>query len=128
MGDFRVEVINMKTDQVTNYLPAKLSKGNKSNDTAPPESDGPSVVDIARMHEADKRRLLEHLLTTEQLDYLSGKDLTSLRFYRREGSQVVFIDIIDRDTGDLIRTYPEPELMDIFSRLRQTGLLVNVNG
>lgn len=85
-------------------------------------------LDLEKQEENKKLRqkLLEDLVGKEIAARIVWKDL---RFYRVQGEDQMFVDVIDRTTGEVLKTIPEPQMMDRVQKLKQsTGVIVNIHG
>ncbi|NQU65725.1 MAG: flagellar protein FlaG [SAR324 cluster bacterium] len=52
-----------------------------------------------------------------------------MRFYRHESDGKMYVDIIDKETGEVLKTVPEPEFVKIATEFKHlAGLNLNING
>ena len=52
-----------------------------------------------------------------------------MRFYRHEEEGHIYVDIMDRKTGEVIKTLPESDFVELAGQLRRIpGLTIDING
>ena len=52
-----------------------------------------------------------------------------MRFYRHEAEGQMYVDIIDKKTGEVLRTVPEPDFVKIATEFKHlAGMNLNING
>ncbi|MCP4751286.1 MAG: flagellar protein FlaG [Proteobacteria bacterium] len=52
-----------------------------------------------------------------------------MRFYRHEYDGKVYVDVVDKKTGQVVRTVPEPDFVEIATKFKHlSGLTLNING
>lgn len=52
-----------------------------------------------------------------------------MRFYRNQKDGKAYIDIVNKDTGEVIRTVPEPEMQKIATQFKHlAGMTLDING
>lgn len=62
---------------------------------------------------------------------LIGEDIQwrEMRFYRHEAEGQLYVDIIDKETGEVLRTVPEPDFVKIATEFKHlAGMNLNING
>jgi len=72
-----------------------------------------------------------HLYHLDAVKKLIGEDIQwrEMRFYRHEADGQMYVDIIDKKTGEVIRTVPEPEFVKIATEFKHlAGMNLNING
>ncbi len=52
-----------------------------------------------------------------------------MKFYQREAGGQYYIDIVDRNTGNVLRTIPDTKFAEVTEKFKQLkGLRINING
>lgn len=78
---------------------------------------------VAKLKE-DLQPKLEKLLRKDQT-----MAMKNLHFYTHEESGKIIVDVIDRDSGEVLKSIPEPEIVDMMAQLKEsTGVLLDVQG
>jgi uncharacterized FlaG/YvyC family protein len=80
-----------------------------------------------------KRIELEKSLinNTEAIQKMIGESIEwrDLRFYQRQEGGQYYIDVVDRATGNVIRTVPDTKFGEFFEKYKQlSGLKINISG
>lgn len=58
-----------------------------------------------------------------------GIEWRLMRFYRHEAEGRYYVDIINKETGEVIRTVPEPEFLKIATQFKHlTGMNLDISG
>ena len=53
----------------------------------------------------------------------------NMRFHRHEENGRIYVDIIDRETGELIKTIPETDFVKVAGQLKHnSGITIDING
>lgn len=125
----------------TNQLPGKGTIVFKKNDTPAQENHYRKQLEenreqkaIAAIKAENKRVISEFQERNCHVDAVKKQIAESIqwremRFYRHENQGQVFIDIIDKETGEVLRTIPEKDFQEMNSRLKQySGYNIDISG
>ena len=80
-------------------------------------------------HDDENRELSANHL--DAVKKLIGESIQwrQMRFYRHEEDGQIYVDIINKETGEVIRTVPEPVLAKIATQFKHlAGMTLNING
>ncbi|MFH2131706.1 MAG: flagellar protein FlaG [bacterium] len=72
-----------------------------------------------------------HMYHLDAVKKLIGENIQwrEMRFYQHEADGKRYVDIIDKKTGEVIRTVPEPEFVKIATEFKHlAGMNLNING
>ncbi len=72
-----------------------------------------------------------HMYHMDAVKKLIGENVQwrEMRFYRHESEGKSYVDIIDKKTGEVLRTVPEPEFVKIATEFKHlAGMNLNING
>jgi len=72
-----------------------------------------------------------HMYHMDAVKKLIGDNIQwrEMRFYRREAEGQMYVDIVDKKTGDVLRTVPEPEFTKIATEFKHlAGMNLSING
>lgn len=72
-----------------------------------------------------------HLFHLDAVKKLIGENIQwrEMRFYRHESDGKMYVDIIDKKTGEVLRTVPEPEFVKIATEFKHlAGMNLSING
>lgn len=72
-----------------------------------------------------------HMYHMEAVKKLIGENIQwrEMRFYRHESEGKLYVDIIDKQSGEVLRTIPEPEFVKIATEFKHlAGMNLNING
>jgi len=67
----------------------------------------------------------------ESVQKMIGENIQwrEMRFYRHEADGKYYVDIIDKETGEVLRTVPEPEFVKVATEFKHlTGMNLDING
>lgn len=126
----------MKTDQVQgkSNLPVGNIDRPKSEIKNPENEQTNKEVSRAESSQKSKHDDENRELSANHLDAvkkLIGESIQwrQMRFYRHEEDGQIYVDIINKETGEVIRTVPEPELAKIATKFKHlAGMTLNING
>ncbi len=125
----------MKTDQVsgkTNIPLGTMNRGRqevRNRETPPAEKKTTSLSENLR-----KRSEKAHDKMTVHSDGVKeaieeNLNWTQMRFYRHQEDGKTYVDIINKRTGEVVRTIPEPEFIKIATQFKHlSGMTMNING
>jgi len=124
----------MKTDQIQN-------KGNLSyRSTDRPENEAKGAEEAQKKKKSSEAEAVEKKdrerkeIGDNHLDAVKkmiGENIEwrQMRFYRNEKDGKTYIDIVNRETGEVIRTVPEPEMHKIATQFKHlSGMTLDING
>ena len=133
----------MKTDQVQN-------KGNHSyRSTEPSHQKAEKVAESKKLNTSKEAKKSKKAIVSEGVSKRAKelKELNSshadavkkvigeniewrqMRFYRNQKDGKAYIDIVNKETGEVIRTVPEPEMQKIATQFKHlSGMTLDING
>ena len=111
----------------------------------PERSDSLSPAERMREEEERQAKTVQEVGRAEQTGESRGKKIDSLasvkqyiaeniqwkdlRFYRHEENGRIYIDITDRETGEVIKTVPETDFIKLAGQLQHTpGITIDISG
>lgn len=133
----------MKTDQVQN----KGKHSYRSSEPTHPKKEKTEKAEKSKKAEATKKvkkseetdgvsrtaKEMKELSTShvEAVKRVIGENIEwrQMRFYRNQKDGKAYIDIVNKDTGEVIRTVPEPEMQKIATQFKHlSGMTLDING
>ena len=130
----------MKTDQVQNkgnhsyrsteqahQKTEKAEQAEKAEDTKKHKKSEESTAVSKRAKEL-KELNKGHL---EAVKKVIGDNIEwrQMRFYRNQKDGKAYVDIVNKETGEVIRTVPEPEMQKIATQFKHlAGMTLDING
>ncbi len=124
----------MKTDTVSGkgHIPFNKTDQAKERGREPEKVNPQKEQDLDSRKKANaKENKNAHLFHMDAVKKLIGESIqwTEMRFYRHEQDGQMYVDIIDKKTGEVIRTVPEPEFVKIATQFKHlAGMTLNING
>jgi uncharacterized FlaG/YvyC family protein len=123
----------MKTDQVqknkfvTYEMKEKPVVENKEKEVKPSEDTGKI------QKQPSKRIELKDAVINnpEAVKKMIGENIEwrDMKFYQREVGGQYYVDIVDRNTGNVVRTIPDTKFAEVTEKFKQLkGLRINING
>ena len=108
----------MKTDTVSGKGNIPFKKTEQTKDEVKQQEAARHQKEVAQKSREkaseveNKNAQMYHL---DSVRKLIGEDIQwrEMRFYRHESDGKLYVDIIDKETGEVLRTVPEPEFVKI---------------
>lgn len=125
----------MKTENVP--VNKTMAYGAKDKGKAEPKEDEPRHIEKSKEARTDirptKRIELEKSVINnpEAVQKLIGENIQwrEMKFYQRQEGGQYYVDIVDKATGNVIRTIPDTKFGEVMEKYRQlSGLKINING
>ncbi|MCG8333453.1 MAG: flagellar protein FlaG [Proteobacteria bacterium] len=125
----------MKTENVP--MNKNISYDIKDKGKAEPKEDETRHLEKAKEARTDlrptKRIELEKsaINNPEAVQKLIGENIQwrEMKFYQRQEGGQYYVDIVDKATGNVIRTIPDTKFGEVVEKYRQlSGLKINING
>ena len=124
----------MKTERLS---PAQLLRKNSTKLKTPQESNQfqenfksekiPS--NEASQPKEEKRELGDYQVEAIRKMLDAAIEWRDLRYYRNEHDGIMYVDVVDRETGEVIRTIPEPDIQRELSKGHYAaGTHINIDG
>jgi len=77
----------------------------------------------------EKREIGEYQVEAIRKMLDQAVEWRDLRYYRNEHDGIMYIDVVDRETGEVIRTIPEPDIQRELSKgFYAAGTHINIDG
>ncbi len=123
----------MKTDQVQSNKVQSYGKKersgteNKENELKPANETAKTAGQPSKRIEL-KKAVINNPEAVQKMigDNIQWRDM---KFYQREEGGQYYIDIVDKNTGNVLRTIPDTKFADVTSKFKQLkGLSINING
>ena len=123
----------MKIQHVQTAVKEQNTKPDMSKEKSDKESKINQASFMSNSEEKDQISVREEELKKQILGednpLAAGVEWKSLRFRRHVESDRVIVDVINRNSGEVIKTVPEEELMDVLTKLKEiAGLTINITG
>ncbi len=121
---------NIPVNKTISYgFKEKAKTESKEDDTKRAEKTKENRIDAP----ATKRIELEKSVINnpEAVSKLIGENIQwrEMKFYQRQEGGQYYVDIVDKATGNLIRTIPDTKFAEVVDKYRQlSGLKINING
>lgn len=123
--------------KINSVLPNQIDSGKKTN-SGQKWKDGESKLrDLSNVKKTDPDKAKNQAKLEEELKKMIFGDKSpqfdiewkDLRFVRHESSDVIIVEVVNRETGEVLKVIPEVELLDQLAKLRETaGLTLNISG
>lgn len=126
----------MKTDNVTTKGNLPYGKTEQAKDKEEVKQDD-ARQQIKEKTEKSAKKMSEvenknaHMYHLDAVKKLIGDNIQwrEMRFYRHESEGQMYVDIIDKKTGEVLRTVPEPEFAKIATEFKHlAGMNLNISG
>lgn len=116
----------MKSDGVTNSRSLSYSlKERNLQDSGVKDTKTPNESNRVKSEEPAKRVELEEaaINNPEKVKEYIGENIQwrKLRFYQRQEGGQVYVDVVDRDTGEVLRTIPDSKMAEVSEKLQKYG-------
>lgn len=128
----------MKTDQVQNKqnhshrtmerVKGEAKHGLKEAEETKYKKEASESESAARKQREAKMASLNQL---DGVKKMIGENIEwrQMRFYRNEKDGKAYIDIVNKETGEVLRTVPEPEMHKIATQFKHlSGMTLDING
>ena len=124
----------MKTDTVSGKGNIPFKKTEQTKDEVKQQEAARHQKEVAQKSREkaseveNKNAQMYHL---DSVRKLIGEDIQwrVMRFYRHESDGKLYVDIIDKETGEVLRTVPEPEFVKIATEFKHlAGMNLNISG
>ncbi len=124
----------MKTDSVSGkgHIPFNKTDQAKEGDQRSEKVNPQKEEDLdSRKKASSNENKNAHLFHMDAVKKMIGENIQwrEMRFYRHEADGQMYVDIIDKKTGEVLRTVPEPEFVKIATQFKHlAGMNLNING
>ena len=125
----------MKTDQIQPNRP--VTHGTKERKAVNPKQEEPKASDETKNSKPvpapTKRIVLKEpvINNPEAVKELMGESIQwrDMKFYQRQEGGQTYIDIVDKSTGNVVRTVPSTKLAEVSEKLKQlSGTKFSISG
>ncbi len=125
----------MKTDQVAGNK--TLSYGARENTRNEPKNVKRELVDETKSsnpvkNKKERIKLEEAVINNpEQVNKMIKDNIQwrEMKFYQRHEGEQVYIDVVDKETGELLRTIPDTKFADFAKNLKNaTSKSIHISG
>lgn len=128
----------MKTDNVSGQSNLALNKTEQGKEKEEIKQQAAKDELKTRDKEEKKAKKLSevenknaHMYHLDAVKKLIGENIQwrEMRFYRNEREGQLYVDIVDKKTGEVLRTVPEPEFVKIATEFKHlAGMNLSING
>ncbi|MDH5560064.1 MAG: flagellar protein FlaG [Deltaproteobacteria bacterium] len=128
----------MKTSQVqitqiSNSLERKNLDQNKTDKNSEIKKEEDENLENKEINRAEELKRLEksHSKPVEEVKKMIEDSIQwkEMRFYRNEKDGKTYVDIVDKNTGEVIRTIPEPDFLTFAKQIqKRAGVTLNISG